>query len=66
MRTEFQVGDHRFIPSRPVRFNGTPGHFWERRQLIRGCWVFMGRKFHPTRATHQDIAHLPIVELRQS
>jgi hypothetical protein len=52
---QFDHGKYRYIPSRPVRFNGTLGRLWERRELRQGCWVFCGRTFHHARATRSDI-----------
>jgi hypothetical protein len=57
---EFTVKNHlglatRYIPQRAI-YNGVQGHFWERRVLVDGAWVFQGRIFHSLKATRKDIA----------
>jgi hypothetical protein len=46
----------RYIPVTQATYNGVAGEIWETREQRSGCWFFIGHKFHPGKATRNDIA----------
>ena len=55
MNTEFELENRRFVPGRPVTYNGTPGRFWTAYTRHSNCWVRTRNYFFANRTTKREI-----------
>ena len=55
MNTEFEAGNRRFVPGKPVTYNGTPGRFWTAYTRHSNCWVRTRNYFFANRTTKREI-----------
>lgn len=52
--TEFELHGVRYTPE-AMRYNGTQGYLWHRRELVGGAWVLDGRLFLPKGLTQEQV-----------
>ena len=53
---DFERNGYRYVSSIKVRYNGKLGRFSGEYREQQGCWVYLTQRWHPLKATRDDIA----------